>query len=145
VGVVSASYQFGERSRSRLVGVHPDLVLVVSRGLLYSPHDFVVNEGVRSLERQRKLVDAGMSKTLNSKHLVQPDGYAHAIDLVATGDLDDDGDLDAQDASLVWSQALYVVIADGMKRASRELGIPVRWGGDFRGFFDGPHFELGGI
>ena len=29
-----------------------------------------------------------------------------------------------------------------MKKAARELGIPVQWGGDWRTFFDGPHFQL---
>ncbi|MBO0346023.1 peptidoglycan-binding protein [Roseibium sp. CAU 1637] len=29
-----------------------------------------------------------------------------------------------------------------MKQAADELGVPVEWGGDWRSFFDGPHFQL---
>jgi peptidoglycan LD-endopeptidase CwlK len=29
-----------------------------------------------------------------------------------------------------------------MKQAAKELGVSIRWGGDFKSFFDGPHFEL---
>jgi peptidoglycan L-alanyl-D-glutamate endopeptidase CwlK len=140
--VSQADRRFSTRSRRALAGVHPDLVLVVSRGLLYSPHDFAVTEGLRSVERQRELVIKGWSRTYHSRHLLQPDGYGHAVDIVAVGDLDGDGDRDAQDRALTWDRQIYTQIADGMARAAHELGIGIRWGGEFRSFFDGPHFEL---
>jgi peptidoglycan L-alanyl-D-glutamate endopeptidase CwlK len=140
-------YKFGQKSLDRLEQVHPNLVLVVSRGLLYSQFDFAVSEGVRTPQRQRELVAKGMSDTLQSKHLLQADGYGHAVDVMAVGDLDGDGDVDAQDKSRTWDPVIYTGIADAMKRASAELGIPIRWGGEFKHrngkpFFDGPHFEL---
>jgi peptidoglycan LD-endopeptidase CwlK len=143
------SYRFGTASRERLKGVHPDLILVVSRGLLYSPIDFAISEGVRGRERQRELVAKGASKTLQSKHLLQADGYGHAIDVVAVGDLDGDGDVDAQDRARTWEPAVYRLIAGAMQQAAEDLGIGVRWGGEFKTrdgkpFFDGPHFELAG-
>jgi peptidoglycan L-alanyl-D-glutamate endopeptidase CwlK len=61
---------------------------------------------------------------------------------MAVGDLDRDGDVDAQDRSIAWNREFYDKIADAMKKAATELGIPIRWGGDFQGFYDGPHFEL---
>jgi peptidoglycan L-alanyl-D-glutamate endopeptidase CwlK len=140
-------WKLGSKSRERLKGVHPDLVLVVSRALLYPTVDFTVNEGVRTPARQTELVRAGASLTLYSKHLVQEDGFGHAVDLVATGDLDKDGDIDAQDRALTWDPALYRPIAFAMMQAARELAIAIRWGGEFKKrngepFFDGPHFEL---
>lgn len=135
-------FTFGDLSKLMLVGVHPDLVLVVSRGLLYSPHDFAVTEGLRSASRQKDLVAQGFSKTLLSKHLAQLDGYSHAFDIVAVGDLNDDGLVDAQDKKLTWDKTIYTEIADAMKKAAAELNIGIRWGGDFKSFFDGPHFEL---
>ncbi len=136
------NWRLGEKSKTNLIGVRPDLIRVVTLGLSYSPYDFAVSEGLRTKERQIKLVADGFSKTLFSLHLVQDDGFAWATDLVAVGDLDKDGDIDAQDKKLTWRPEIYRPIADAMKRAAKELGVSVRWGGDFKTWFDGPHFEL---
>lgn len=40
---------------------------------------------------------------------------------------------------------LYYKIADAMKQAADELRIPIEWGGDWRTFKDGPHFQLPGL
>lgn len=137
-------FRFGSRSRKKLWEVHPDLVLVVSRGLLYSPVDFAITEGARSVERQHELYEKGFSKTLRSRHLLHPDGVAHAIDVMAVGDINGDGARDHKDKALTWEPDVYAQIAEAMHKAADELGISIRWGGDFRGFFDGPHFELVG-
>lgn len=42
----------------------------------------LIAEGLRTLEQQRAKVQAGYSKTMNSKHLKQADGYGHAADIV---------------------------------------------------------------
>ena len=115
----------------RLNGVHPDLVKVVERAIQISTVDFTVLEGVRSPERQRALVDAGSSQTLNSRHIPGPDGYAKAVDLGAW--VDDQVD---------WSWPLYHKIAAAMKEAARQVKVPIEWGGDWRTFKDGPHFQL---
>lgn len=75
-------FKFSQRSLERLEGVHPDLVAVIIEALEHSPIDFGVVEGLRTVERQKVLVDTGMSQTMNSKHLKQPDGWGHAVDLV---------------------------------------------------------------
>ena len=143
-------FVFSERSRSKLENVHPDLVLVVSRALAYSEIDFAITEGMRSYVRQIKLIEMGRSWTEHSKHLRQSDGYSHAIDVMAVGDLDGDGDIDTTDRNMTWSRSNYLMINDAFKRASSELGIAIRWGGDWdcdgdtgdQAHFDGPHFEL---
>lgn len=136
------SFRLGRVSLSRLKDVHPDLVRVVSLGIEYSAVDFTVTEGLRSIERQRELVAKGFSKTFQSKHLLQEDGFAHAFDVMAVGDLDKSGTADAQDKVYVWRPEIYAVIADAMKQAAGELGVKIRWGGDFKTWFDGCHFEL---
>ena len=141
------AFVLSQRSRNRLVGVHPDLVRVVERAIGLTAVDFVVSEGARSIDRQRDLVASGRSKTLNSKHLIQADGYAHAVDLVATGDLDGDGDIDAQDTEHVWDLVNYAAISAAVMDAARSEGVVVRWGGTFKTrdgkpWVDGPHFEL---
>ncbi|MCK5613759.1 M15 family metallopeptidase [Candidatus Pacearchaeota archaeon] len=136
------NFHLSVRSRRKLRGAHPDLAAVIDLGLDYSPYDFAVTESLRQLSRQKDLVAKGFSKTLYSKHLVQPDGFAHAVDLMAVGDLDRDGDIDVQDKSITWDREIYREIASAILRAAKELHTKVRWGGHFKSFYDGPHFEL---
>lgn len=116
----------GGRSKSRLKGVHPDLVKVVERAIQITVVDFTVLEGVRDSARQRILVDSGASQTLNSRHIT-----GHAVDLGAW--VDDQVD---------WSWPLYPKIAAAMKEAAKQVCVPIEWGGDWRTFKDGPHFQL---
>ena len=120
------AFKLGKRSLKKLNAVHPDLVNVVERAIELTDVDFTVIEGKRELERQVKLFNSGASQTLRSRHLT-----GHAVDLGAWVD----GGVD-------WSWPLYYKIADAMKVASRELNIPIVWGGDWKTFKDGPHFEL---
>lgn len=72
------AYRLGKRSRQHLVGVHPDLVRVVERAINITSVDFTVLEGLRAIERQRRLLSSGASTTLRSRHLT-----GHAVDLGA--------------------------------------------------------------
>lgn len=40
------------------------------------------------------------------------------------------------------STSVYHKLADAMKQAAKELNVPIEWGGDWRTFKDGPHFQL---
>lgn len=157
------SYKLGNTSQQRLVGVHPNLVKVVQRAIEITAQDFAVNEGLRTLERQRRLVASGASQTLNSKHLKQADGFGHAVDLVPWDDFDGNGTKE-----ISWHWGHFYPIAEAMRAAAKELGVRVRWGGcwqclndttkpaqelvaDYsavrraagkKAFMDGPHFEL---
>jgi peptidoglycan LD-endopeptidase CwlK len=115
------------RSLGNLQGVHPDLVRVMSLARERSPIPFTVIEGVRSAERQRQLVQQGASQTMNSRHLT-----GHAVDIVPH----------RPDGTLAFDWPLYHKVAPVIKDAARELGVAIVWGGDWRSFKDGPHFEL---
>jgi len=123
-------YTLGVRSKARLKGVHPDLVKVVERAINITTVDFIVLEGVRDPLRQKKLVEAGASQTMNSRHIPGADGFAKAVDLGAW--VDDQVD---------WSWPLYAQIASAMKEAAKQVGVDITWGGDWK-MRDGPHFEL---
>lgn len=119
-------FTLGHRSKQRLKGVHPDLVNVVERAIRITTVDFAVLEGLRTPERQKALVEAGASQTLNSRHLT-----GHAVDLGAwLGD------------EVRWDWPLYHKIAAAMKEAAKQVDVPIEWGGDWRNFRDGPHFQL---
>jgi peptidoglycan L-alanyl-D-glutamate endopeptidase CwlK len=152
-------FKLSSRSLGKLEGVNPLLVNTVKRAIELTKVDFGVIFGVRSLETQKKLYESGRSQTMKSKHLIQPDGTAHAVDLMA---------YDGSDPS--WEIVMYDDIADAMKAAAKETGAKIRWGAawtvdniaewdesmqeamndyiDIRRkagrtpFIDGPHFEL---
>jgi peptidoglycan L-alanyl-D-glutamate endopeptidase CwlK len=122
-------------SKKRLFGVHPDLVRVVARAEeLASIADmtFAVSEGLRTIERQKRLVAAGLSQTMHSRHIT-----GHAVDLVMMVDLDGDGKLEDR-----WDWPGASKVAEVMKQAARDLNVPLEWGGDWVHFKDGPHFQL---
>lgn len=119
-------FKLSQRSKDRLKGVHPDLVKVVEHAIEITTVDFAVLEGLRTPERQKVLKEAGASQTLNSRHIT-----GHAVDLGAW-----------VDGEVRWDWPLYSQIAKAMKSAAAELNIPIEWGGDWRTFKDGPHWQL---
>ena len=119
-------YVLGTVSKNNLKGVHPDLVKVVEKAITLTEIDFRVTEGLRSKTRQIELVNKGASKTLNSRHIT-----GHAVDVVAL-----------IGGAVRWDWPLYDKIAKAFKQAAKELNIPIVWGGDWKTFKDGPHFEL---
>lgn len=124
------------RSLKRLEGVHPDLVAIVIRAAEVTVQPFIITEGLRTIERQRKLVEAGASQTLRSRHLT-----GHAVDLAAFIDMDGTGDYTSGD-NIRWDWPLYKTLSIAMKDAAKELNLPIEWGGDWKTFKDGPHFQL---
>lgn len=125
-------FTFSARSEGNLADINPELVAVVRRALVLSPVDFVVIEGLRTRERQKQLVAAGASKTMNSLHLT-----GHAVDLMPVGaDWDD---------YTCWLPVLVAV-----RRAGEELGVTLRFGITWTDnpedtpakFLDAPHVEM---
>ena len=156
------TFKLSQRSKNNLKGVHPKLVRATELALTYTDVDFGVSCGLRTQTEQELLVAAGKSQTMKSKHLRQADGYSHAVDLVAY-----------IGGSVCWELNVYDNLADAMKKAAREVGLSIRWGGSWhisditvysgtaeeamneyidlrrsqsrRVFLDCPHFEISGI
>tara|TARA_B100000927_G_scaffold291623_1_gene294910 strand:+ start:6408 stop:6860 length:453 start_codon:yes stop_codon:yes gene_type:complete len=148
------AFKLSKRSLSRLEGVNPKLVKVVTTAITMSKIDFGVICGLRTVEEQRELVAKGASQTMKSKHL-----EGNAVDLMAY--------IGSRGS---WEMNLYDDIADAMKIAADEHNIQIRWGAAWhipdlrewdssmqdamneyidlrrsqgrRPFIDGPHFEL---
>ena len=120
------SFVLGAKSKERLKGVHPDLVRVVERAIQTTDVDFTVLEGLRTATRQQQLVKSGASKTMRSRHLT-----GHAVDLAAV-----------VGGEIRWDWPLYAKIAKAVKQAAADVKVPIEWGGDWRTFKDGPHWQL---
>ena len=153
------AFNLSQRSLNKLDGVHPDMVSVVKRAIELTDVDFGVTYGVRTLAEQEELYNSGRSQTMKSKHVIQDDGYSHAVDLVAYFG-----------SNVSWELNVYDNICDAMAAAAREVGCAIKWGaawseGDIRTypgtaedamnayidlrrsqgrrpFIDAPHFEL---
>ena len=145
-------FKFSKRSKDRLEGVHEDLVAVCEQALAHSKVDFGITEGLRTIERQEKLVAQKKSKTMRSRHLT-----GHAIDIVCY-----------VDGKVSWDMKYYIQAAEAFHKAAEELKVEVKWGcawlaplNDYKSakiareqyirerkrqgrkpFQDGPHFEL---
>lgn len=119
-------HKYDTRSTRNLHGVHPHLVAIVEHAAEASAIQFVVTEGLRTPARQAALVQAGASQTHHSRHLT-----GHAVDLAAV-----------VDGQVRWDWPLYRQLAAALLLAADHLRTPLIWGGNWRKFPDGPHFEL---
>ena len=117
------SYSLGKKSKQKLEGVHEDIVAVVELAISKSEYDFTILEGLRSVERQKELVDTGKSTTMNSRHL-----NGHAVDIAPW--------------PISWDWDDYYPIAKVIKEAAEELYVDFEWGGDWKTFPDAPHWQL---
>ena len=156
-------YYLSQRSQNKLSQVHPDLRKVIELAIQYTPVDFTVLETVRSSQRQQQLIDAGHSRTNNSRHLARTPKYSPDL-----GSVSHAADLGALvNNQLSWNWPDYFQIADAVRQAAQTLEVPVVWGGCWQllndetpakqahqsylgrkkarkqpAFADGPHFEL---
>jgi len=147
-------FRLSTRSMSRLEGINPDLITVVTEAIKLTNVDFGVTCGMRTVEEQEKLVASGASQTMKSKHL-----EGRAVDLVAY-----------VGSSVTWQLNMYDDLADAMAAAAGKLNVPLKWGAAWsvgniaewdgtmedamnsyvdlrrsqgrRPFIDAPHFEM---
>jgi len=133
-------YTLSMKSQSKLDACHPDLQRVVK--VLLRIMDVTVLEGKRSKSVQKEYVRQGRSQTLKSKHLVQEDGYAHAVDLAPYP-------INWKDTErFAYMQGLAVGIGEMLYREGINTGR-IRSGIDWdldgnikeHSLFDGPHIE----
>lgn len=119
-------FSFGKDSLDKLNQVHPDLKKVMLLAISRSPVDFKVLEGLRTLARQKVLLAQGATTTLNSRHLT-----GHAVDVAPV-----------INGKVSWDWPLYHKMAPVIKAAAKELGVKIEWGGDWKSFKDGPHWQI---
>lgn len=139
---------FGARSRAALAQVHPTLIRILSEVTEF--FDCSVLDGARSSQQQALNVANGLSKTLDSKHLIQPDGYAHAVDVAPTPQQWDG----SPPAGLTKYEVQCIAFLFYTKGFAKAQGVDLRIGADWNGnnlidmaekehaFLDADHIEL---
>ena len=120
-------YKLGKRSKDNLVGVKEPLQILFKTAITDSPYDFVITDGLRTLEEQTLYFKTGKSKNMKSKHLT-----GDAVDFAA---IDEDG-------KVTWDAKYYKPIATHIKKVAKDLGINITWGGDWKKVIDMPHVQL---
>lgn len=166
------SYAFGNASMARCTHVDPTLMRVAHLAISRSIVDFgMTEEQSRTEAQQRAKVAAGFSKTMDSPHKIQADGWSKGLDLVPWIDGrfqwgDNQWRVTTADGRVLRP---FFDIAAAMRSAAVERGVKLRWGAiwdrvlndlpeDAAGlaqameaykarhpgpdFLDGPHFEL---
>lgn len=116
---------------SKLKGVNPNLVKVIIKAATTATVPFKVLEGVRSAAAQMRAFKSGHSM-LDGFHKISNHQKGRAVDICPL--------IRGQPIQSSWTP--FYPMAANVKEAAKELGIPIQWGGDWKGFKDGPHFEL---
>lgn len=117
---------FSKRSLDNLATCHADLQKVAHEAI--KTFDFTVIEGHRGEAAQNKAYAEQKSKLKypNSKHNKKPSLA-----------------FDAAPYPLDWGdRKSFDTMGKHMKDAAKKVGVKIKWGGDFKDFYDGPHFEL---
>ena len=117
---------FGKASKRRLATCHKDLQLLFNE--VIRERDCAVLCGHRIEIEQDGAYQSGKSRVMwpDSKHNKKP---SMAVDVVPYP-IDWD-DIDR-----------FNEFADFVKGKAESMDIRVKWGGDFKSFYDGPHWEL---
>lgn len=118
--------KFGKRSKRELATAHPDLQRLFNE--VIKIYDCSVICGHRGKEDQDLAYRSGKSnaKWPKSNHNKTP---ALAVDCVSY--------------PVDWSNVNeFYQLAGVVKAVAFQLGIKIKWGGDFKGAWDKPHFEL---
>jgi hypothetical protein len=133
------TYRLGKGSLNKLGECDIRLQQLALRSIEDSPHDFGITCGHRDKAEQDRCCDAGLSKTPwpTSKHNSYP---AKAFDFAVY-----------KGAQIDWKdEAAFRAVAHHIQAIAKDMGIKVRWGGDFNRngdetddrFVDLPHIEL---
>ena len=134
---------FSHRSEAQLSSCHEDLQRIFRE--VVKSYDCTIDGGCRDSERQLELYRAGRSTVKRGKHNEVPSLAADVAPYPVIWP-DSQPTIELQIAAM----KRFVHFAGYVKRVADDLGIAIRWGGDWDGdgdfsdqtFHDLPHFEL---
>jgi hypothetical protein len=141
-----SSYRFGKRSAANLATCDARLRELAELVLSYGVADFSIIEGHRSIERQQELFNADPPKT-HIDGITRKSKHNHSPSL-ALDFLPYPAEINGVN---VWQDTRrFTFIAGMFFAAAAELGVKIRWGGDWDGdgnnadskLDDLPHIEI---
>ena len=146
-------YAFSEQSLRLFKNVHPDLTKIMEEAIADSPYDFRITAGARTAEEQNALYQLGRTRAGNkvtncdgykskSNHQIKADGYGYAVDIFICGKYDEQGNYIKFNTQEGYDFKKVKAVADHIKKIAKDKNIKVEWGGDWKGGWDSPHFEL---
>ena len=146
-------YAFSEQSFRLFKNVHPDLVKIMKEAIADSPYDFRITAGARTAEEQNALYQLGRTRAGNkvtncdgykskSNHQIKADGFGYAVDIFICGKYDEQGNYIKFNTQEGYDFKKLKAVADHIKKIAKDKNIKVEWGGDWKGGWDSPHFEL---
>ena len=146
-------FQFGNRSKTIISTLHPDLQLICQE--VIKIFDFSAYEGLRTDEKQLEYFLADKSKLdprnpnhrKKAKHLTQRDGYSHALDC-APYPIDFSNNYKKRER-FYYMAGIFKSVSNNLFNEGK-ISHLVRWGGDWdkdnhfddQSFDDLPHFEI---
>lgn len=138
---------FSKSSEERIATLHPDLQRVLRKAI--NVVDFSVIDGLRNEESQKKAVANKRSKVNfpNSRHnrSKRDDGtydykVADAVD-VAPYPIQWPNINKQTAREYVRRMGRFYLLAGVIKACAIIEQVELKWGGEFKNFFDGPHFQ----
>lgn len=145
-------FALGKNSLTRLATVDPRMQAVVKRAIQLTPVDFTVTQGNRTRDEQARLYGKGRTA---SQMVVKglPTAYAKPNEAKVTWTMDSNHiggravDLAPYvNGAINWDEngrlAYWPALAKAMYAAAKELGVRIKWGGEWKDTPDRPHFEL---
>jgi peptidoglycan L-alanyl-D-glutamate endopeptidase CwlK len=119
--------KFSKASLEQRETLHDKLKAICDKAIKIT--DFKIVEGSRSEEKQNQLFEQGYSKVKfpNSKHNKTPSLAMDLLPYPFEG----------------WNnKEQFYELAGVIKAVAYDYGVKIKWGGDFKSFFDGMHFEI---
>lgn len=112
--------------------VHPDLAKVIAAAVF--PFNVQIIQGERTAAQHTKNVRSGATKTTRSRHVKANNRsrIACAVDMAPL-----------LGKVIPWHRAdLFKAMNVAMMAASKKVGVPIEWGGNWKGFQDLNHWQL---
>lgn len=135
---------YGKKSLERLSQVHPKLHRIAM--LVIKVYDIAIAEGHRAKKEQDEAYGKGTSGVMwpNSKHNIEPsralDSWIWPVEWPTLKRIPTEYHEEVRNYAK--SVGKWYHMGGIFKGVAVALGIKIKWGGDFKSLFDGPHVEL---